>query len=135
MPMEKIIIDLPRMYADHHVIEVRRILSELPGIENIYASSSFRSIELEFDPEKILADDITKKLDEAGYIGDLSVPTETSASQTSVKSNGNQTFFRHTAVYEESRESVSFSQQVSYQGRPLWPCPGFGVIKSMDQES
>ncbi len=133
--MEKIILDLPRMYADHHVIEVRRILLELPGVENVYASSSFRSVEVDYDSEKVLADNITTKLDEAGYIGDLSVPTETSTSQTSVKGNGNQAFFRHTAVFEEARESVSFSQNVSYLGRPLWPCPGFGVIKSMDQES
>lgn len=133
--MEKTILDLPRMYADHHVIEVRRILLELPGVESVNASSSFRSVEVDYDSKKVTADDMTKKLDESGYIGDLSVPTETSTSQSSVKGNGNGAYFRHTAVYEEAREAVSFSQNVSYQGRPLWPCPGFGVIKSMDEES
>jgi hypothetical protein len=43
-------------------------------------------------------------------------------------------FMRHTAVYEQIKKTVSFSQQVAYRGRPLWPCPGMGPIRSMDEE-
>jgi hypothetical protein len=40
--------------------------------------------------------------------------------------------FRHTAVYETVKQTVSFAQHVQYQGRPVWPCPGLGVVK-MDE--
>jgi hypothetical protein len=43
-------------------------------------------------------------------------------------------YFRHTEVFETSRQVVSFAQKVSYSGKPLWNCPGFGVIKSNMEE-
>ena len=39
--------------------------------------------------------------------------------------------YEHT--YETIKQTVSFAQQVNYQGRPLWHCPGIGAIK-MDEE-
>ena len=50
--MEKITVDLPTMYGDHHVTDVRRILLALPGVEDVYASSAFRLVEVTFDPTK-----------------------------------------------------------------------------------
>ena len=47
--------------------------------------------------------------------------------------DGQKPFFRHTATYETIKQTVSFAQRVSYQGRPLWQCPGIGVVK-MDEE-
>ena len=41
--MEVFNIDLPAMYGDHHVVEVRRILMDIPGVEDVYASSGFRA--------------------------------------------------------------------------------------------
>jgi hypothetical protein len=72
------------------------------------------------------------KLEEAGYLGDLSVLAETGKAVGS--GEGPNTFLRHTAVYEQSRQVVGFSQNVGYQGRPLWPCPGMGPIRGMDEE-
>jgi hypothetical protein len=40
--MNTLTLELPAIYGDHHVLEVRRILFELPGIEDVYASSNFR---------------------------------------------------------------------------------------------
>ena len=34
---------LAALYADHHVIEVRRILLEVPGVDTVDASSAFRT--------------------------------------------------------------------------------------------
>ena len=124
--MKKITIEIPTMYADHHVLEVRRILLELPGIDNVYASSAFGIVEVTYDPQKTNDLEIKMKLDEAGYLSEWSLPVETNTavSQETVS----ETFFRHTDVFETSRQVVSFAQKVSYIGRPLWPCPGMGLI-------
>ena len=48
--MEKKSFKLPAMYADHHVVEVRRILLEMPGVQDVYASSAFQVADVTFDP-------------------------------------------------------------------------------------
>jgi copper chaperone CopZ len=125
--VKKITYELPNLYGDHHVIEVRRILLDIPGVVDVYASSAFRMVEITYDPEITNDLDIAVKLDQAGYLGDWSVPMEASAS--TYLEDRSRSFFRHTAVYENTRQVVSFSQNVSYSGRPLWNCPGMGVIK------
>jgi excisionase family DNA binding protein len=125
--MEKVVFDVPSMYGDHHVVEVRRLLLEMPGVETVYASSAFGAVEVDFDPVKVSADQIKVKLDQSGYLEELSVPVETSEAvpQNSTK----KPFMRHTTAYEQGQRAVSFAQTVRYSGRPLWPCPGMGVIE------
>jgi copper chaperone CopZ len=127
--METITYELPAMYGDHHVIEVRKILGEIPGVEDVYASSAFQAVEVKFDPEKVSEEQIEKKLDEAGYLGELELPVEADAA-TYLEEDRSESFFRHTEVFETSKQVVSFAQNVNYSGRPLWNCPGIGVIKS-----
>ena len=137
--MEKLSIDLPTLYGDHHVTEVRRILFEIPGVDDVYASSAFRLVEVTYDPVKVTPEVLRTKLDEAGYSGDLPVPVEVGA--TAVEGNGGaatpgpgRAFFRHTAVYQTTRNVVSFQQRVNYEGRPLWPCPGMGPLTTQPEE-
>jgi hypothetical protein len=130
--MEKVVVNLPAMYGDHHVIEVRRILLGLPGVKDVYASSSFRVAEVTFDPALIQADQINAALGTAGYLGEI--PALNELTVPTLREEGQPGAFRHTAVYEQTRQVVSFSQNVSYMGRPLWPCPGMGVIKGMDEK-
>jgi len=130
--VEKLTIDLPAMYGDHHVVEVRRILLELPGVEDVYASSSFRAAEISFDPAKIETETITSKLDESGYLGELPIPEETDVPAT--EGNGKKPFFRHTEAYEETKKVVSFAQNVGFEGRALWPCPGMEPIKNSEMD-
>jgi copper chaperone CopZ len=130
--VEKLTIDLPAMYGDHHVVEVRRILLELPGVEDVYASSSFRAAEISFDPAKIEPETITSKLDESGYLGELPIPEETNVPAT--EGNGKKPFFRHTEAYEETKKVVSFAQNVGFEGRALWPCPGMEPIKNSEMD-
>ena len=130
--MEKKSFELPAMYADHHVVEVRRILLEMPGVEDVYASSAFQVAEVTYDPEAIGEATIAQKLEDAGYLGELIVNAEAGKSATS--KNGDGIFFRHTEVYEHTKETIGFAQEVSYVGRPLWPCPGIGAINTMEEE-
>jgi copper chaperone CopZ len=120
--------ELPNLFGDHHVIEVRKILNGIAGVEDVYASSAFRMVEITYDPSVTNDLEIAMKLDEAGYLGEWTVPIEAGAA--TYLEDRSKSFFRHTAVYETARQVVSFSQNVSYTGRPLWNCPGMGVIKN-----
>ena len=130
--MENALFEVPLMYADHHVLEVRRVLQALPGVEAVDASSAFRVVGVSYDPGRISEDEIATRLDEAGYIGELQVPVETGVAVTE---NGGEGFpFRHTASYEQTENTVGFEQSVSYSGRALWPCPGMGVVPRTVEE-
>ena len=130
--MEKVSLKLPVMYGDHHVTDVRRILFELPGVKNVFASSAFQTVDIQFDPAQVNEDQIKTALEEAGYLGDL--PSQIEPSTPTVQGSGNQDHFRHTIAYEQTKQVVSFTQKVGYQGRPLWPCPGMGPIKNTEEE-
>ncbi len=130
--METLTLNLPAMYGDHHVIEVRNILLALPGIEEVYASSCFHVVQVKYDPAHIDPNAISARLEEAGYLQDLEVPVETG--DIAYSQDGKQKFFRHTAAYQQTRQVVSFAQRVSYSGRPLWPCPGMGALRQPDDK-
>jgi copper chaperone CopZ len=129
--MRKKTFEAPALYGDHHVTEVRRILLELEGVTDVYASSAFQTIEVTYDEAKINDLQIAIKLDEAGYLGEWTIPIEMG---TAVEQDDRQkSFFRHTTTYETTKQTVSFSQRVNYQGRPLWHCPGMGAVKVREE--
>lgn len=127
--METKVFETPALYGDHHVSEVHSILKELPGIEEVYASSAFQVIEVAFDEKKITADKIAARLEETGYLGEVPILTETGVAVEKKEGDG---AFRHTTIYETVKQTVSFAQSVQRQKRPLWPCPGLGAIKMDD---
>jgi copper chaperone CopZ len=113
------------MFGDHHVIEVRRILGEIPGVDRIQASSAFHLAEVTFDESQVNEGVIIKRLEQAGYLGELTLPSE---SGTPAYHTLEKPFFRHSSIYVNSREMVTFTQDVLNSGRPLWHCPGLGVM-------
>lgn len=130
--MEQVTIPLPAMYGDHHVVEVRRILLEMPGVEDVNASSSFHMVEASFDPTKVSGDELKAKLEQAGYLAELAAPAETGQPAYGREESS---YFRHTAAYAQTGSTVGFAQTVANTGRPLWPCPGMGPIRGMDKEN
>lgn len=129
--METKVFETPALYGDHHVSEARRILLELTGVSGVYASSAFQIIEVTFDPKKIKTEQIEMQLQEAGYLGEIPMLVETGIAVEKREGDG---VFRHTAVYETVKGTVSFAQSVKQTPRPLWPCPGLGVVKMVDKE-
>jgi copper chaperone CopZ len=125
--MQTKVFETPALYGDHHVSEVQSILRVLPGIEKVYASSAFRAIEVQFDESKITDEQIATRLEEAGYLGEIPMLAETGEAAYG-RENGNSNF-RHTAVYNTVKQTVSFAQHVEHQGRALWPCPGMGTVE------
>jgi copper chaperone CopZ len=119
--------EVPTMYGDHHVTEVRELLLAIPGVADVYASSSFQVIEVEYDETRLDAARIEDRLREAGYLEPLAIPVEREA--TRPHSNGGKAYFRHTEAQPISGRTVRFVQNVPYRGRSLWPCPGMGVVQ------
>jgi len=130
--VKTVTFQVPAMYGDHHVVEVRTILAAIAGVQEIYASSAFHVVQVTYDESQTNDLDLQVALDNAGYLGDWSIFTETGKAVGS--GEGRPLFMRHTATYEQVKQTVSFAQTIGYQGRPLWPCPGMGVIKGMDEE-
>jgi copper chaperone CopZ len=124
--MQKSTFNTPALFGDHHVTEVRRMLFESPGVKDVYASSAFQIVQVEFDEKLITHNALLKILEDAGYLGQIPMMVETgeAAEMNSV--------FRNTATYVTMKKTVSFAQKAPYSGRPLWTCPGMGVIKKMD---
>ncbi len=125
--MATLSLDLPSMYGDHHVTEVRRILLGLDGVSEVYASSAFRAIEVEYNSKKTPKKDLIAALENAGYTSDFEIPEESS---TPANEQRDAAYFRHTEASEQTGNTVSFEQTVKVQRSPLWPCPGMGPVKT-----
>jgi copper chaperone CopZ len=124
--MKTITIETPALFADHHVVEVRKKIFELPGVNDVYASSAFHVVEVSYDPEKINEEAIIECLMHEGYLNDLDIPRESGQVLDQGISEGK--YFRHTQVFETTNQVVTFGQRINYSGRPLWNCPGIGII-------
>lgn len=124
--MEKVTFKLPAMYGDHHVIEVRRLLLDVPGVHEVFASSAFQAVEIGFDPQVVSAATLETALDDAGYMQPMTVAQEAGVAANGQVAEGS--FLRHTTSFAQTRQMIGFAQDVTHAGRPLWPCPGMGPV-------
>ncbi len=125
--MASLSLELPTMYGDHHVLEVRRILLEFEGVTEVYASSGFHVVEVEYNSKKTPKKDLEAALEQAGYMGDFKMALEPS---TPANEDVKGAYFRHTEASEQTGNIVNFEQTVRVQRSPLWPCPGMGPVKT-----
>jgi hypothetical protein len=125
--MQKSTFNTPALFGDHHVTEVRRMLFSSPGVQDVYASSAFQIVQVEFDESVVTHEDLLRILENAGYLGQIPMMTETGEAEEG------KSVFRNTASYATVKKTVSFAQKAPYTGRPLWNCPGMGIIKKMDE--
>jgi len=116
--MASTMIVAPAMYADHHVVEVRRILHDVPGVQVVYASSAFGVVEIDFDAEVTSAEALERLLDEAGYLSDLPVPMESGEPATQETAEEEQ-YRRHTTANAPSGSAIAFMQELGAAARPL----------------
>lgn len=65
--MEKLQLNIPDLWADHHVLKVRAVLTALPGVQDVIASSAFRMVALSYDPSLTGPGAIMATLEDAGY--------------------------------------------------------------------
>ena len=73
--MEKVVLEVPTLWADHHVLKVRDVLTSLEGVESVYASSGWKQVLVNYDAAKTNPAVIEKTLAEASYpVGEGEVP-------------------------------------------------------------
>ena len=65
--MERITLSIPSLYADHHVKNVRKALSAIPGVSNVIASAMYRDVTVDFDPATTSGALIQQAVESAGY--------------------------------------------------------------------
>lgn len=65
--METTVLSVPKLWADHHVLKVREVLSVLDGIAGVYASSAWKQVIVEHDPAQLDEAALTQALENAGY--------------------------------------------------------------------
>jgi copper chaperone CopZ len=112
--MEKLVLKLPDMYGDHRVIEVRRLITALPGVQSVYASAAWQRVEVEFDPAQTDAEAIRRALLAAGYGVEGDLPPPASPLVRAL-----------TDLPEAAIEPIT--EKVPAQAGDFGPCPGFEV--------
>ena len=65
--MEKTALDVPKMYADHHVEKVHSALLQLDGVEEVTSSSAFKRVVVSYDSARLKPSAIEEALQAAGY--------------------------------------------------------------------
>ncbi len=65
--MENVSFDIPRMYADHHVLAVRELLLQTRGVEEVRTSALLKKVWVTFDPAVTSAQALQEVLQKAGY--------------------------------------------------------------------
>ncbi len=73
--MEKVVFEVPTLWADHHVLKVRDVLANLEGVGGVYASSGWKQVLVNYDAAETNPAAIEKALAEAGYpVGEGEMP-------------------------------------------------------------
>lgn len=65
--MEELILSVPGLWADHHVLAVRALLRDAPGVEAVTASALDASVRVTYDQSQTDAAKIAALLEGAGY--------------------------------------------------------------------
>lgn len=72
--MTSVTLNAPAMFADHHVLNVRKALFALQGVEDVYASSAWQAVIVSYDPDTTDVPAIEQAMAEAGYASDKTTP-------------------------------------------------------------
>ena len=72
--MASVTVSVPKMFADHHVLKVRDVLYAMDGVEDVFASSAWHAVIVNYIPDKIKPEAINKALTDAGYAPDMPTP-------------------------------------------------------------
>jgi copper chaperone CopZ len=65
--MEELVLGVPAMYADHHVLAVRDALLSVDGVDDVQASAAFKTVKVTFDANQASAQIIAMALQDVGY--------------------------------------------------------------------
>ena len=63
--MTKVTLDVPTLWADHHVLKVREALFSLDGVDDVVASSAWKQVLVTYNSKKTKKAEIEKALTDA----------------------------------------------------------------------
>jgi len=72
--MNALVVDVPAMYGDHHVLRVRQALLDIKGVDEVTASAARRRVAVKFDETVTSAEAVRAALDKAGYAPEAIIP-------------------------------------------------------------
>ena len=124
--MQQVKFEIPVLYADHHVLEIKNILKEVEGIKDFFISSAFKIVKIDFDESAISEEELKTLLVKAGYHGDLGFENEEFSTEPGSK--GHKKHYRKGVLYTQTGLTQGFKQNVTKTTRKEWPIPGMGVL-------
>ena len=65
--VNRIILDIPKLYGDHHVAPIQQLLANRPGVEKVWITPAHRQVYVNFTPDKVGEAQIRAWLVEGGY--------------------------------------------------------------------
>jgi copper chaperone len=65
--MEKVTLNIPTLWADHHVLAVRQALGQVKGVAEVTASAMYQDVLIQYDPAAVTPQDLADTLAQAGY--------------------------------------------------------------------
>ena len=65
--MKQIVVDVPGMYGDHHVLRLREVLLGTKGVSEVTASAARRKVAVQYEEADTSPDAIREVLASAGY--------------------------------------------------------------------
>ena len=65
--MEKVVFNIPSLWADHHTLAVREALGQVDGVEDVTASALYKDVVIQYDPAAVSPDALAGALAEVGY--------------------------------------------------------------------
>jgi copper chaperone CopZ len=123
--MDKLVLTIPTLFGDHHTTAVRTMLEALDGVKETYVSSAFNQVQISYDKKKLSPEQIETALAEQGYAADEPGSAYPVSAGERVHS--------HTAALTGVGDTLSFTQTAApFEGRPLWPCPGFTPVPNTE---
>jgi len=65
--MDKVTINIPALWADHHVLAVRQALGQVKGVAEVTASALYQDVLIQYDPAAVTPEALAGALAQAGY--------------------------------------------------------------------
>lgn len=65
--VNRIILDIPKLYGDHHVAPIQRLLANRQGIQNVWITPANRQVHVDFTPDRVDEAQIRAWLVDGGY--------------------------------------------------------------------
>ncbi len=65
--MEKVTLNIPTLWADHHVLAVRQALGQVKGVAEVTASALYQDVLIQYDPAAVTPEALADALAQAGY--------------------------------------------------------------------